>query len=153
MKPPTLLLDVYKKLKVRCPTGYPRPDGPPHPRNPGPAARLRPRQTDPANLRRHSRLEPGHPLSRVAAPGAARLDRLHLGRLRQKPPREILRAHQSWPQADRARRGSLGPHRGPHGTLSADGRIGSRMRTLWKRLTALVSSRSSDRELSEEIGR
>ena len=45
----------------------------------------------------------------------------------------------------------LGAHRGADGALSAGRRIGASMRTLWKRLTALFSSGSADRELSEEV--
>src|ERR1019366_7070104 len=151
MKSVILLLDVYKNLQTRCFAGHARPDGPPHARKHGSAARLRTGQAHSADLRRRAGLEPGHSLPRAAAPGAARLDLLAQGRLRQESPGQVLRSDQSRPQADRPRDGRLGAHRRADGPVSASGRIGAFMHTIWKRLTALFSKRQWDRELGEEV--
>src|ERR1035437_1269159 len=73
-----LLLDVYTRPGYS--PGHARSDGVADARNHGAAARVRAGQAHPADLRRRARSQPGDAVSGASALGAARLDRIAMGR-------------------------------------------------------------------------
>src|ERR1044071_3788363 len=84
----TMLISNVK----RSGTGRPRCDRVADARHDGTATRVRTRQADPRGVGRPPRPESKRALSRALSPGAATLDRVSLGHLRQQPEGQVLRA-------------------------------------------------------------
>src|SRR5262249_14357892 len=108
-------------------------------------ARLRHRPAPSTARRRHADGRRGDPLPGALSSRAARVDRRRVGRVRQQPPRTVLRAHSRRPQAARRRSRRVEPP--VAGNRESDARM-----TRWlTRLLAPWRSARIRREIADEI--
>src|SRR5256884_5781357 len=95
--------------------------------------------------------EPGHSLSRPAAPGAARLDLLQVGRLRKQSQRQVLLTHAKGSQAASGRSRRLESNGRSNQSCAQGNFMIESILALAARLLSLFRRRGLDRDLDAEL--
>src|SRR6185503_4575880 len=146
-------LPTHGARQARRPLRDPRPDDPQDAVGPGAAARLPHRAAHRADQRRPAGAQPGDAVSGADQARAARMDRVEVGRVRERPPGQGLLADARGTETARRAGSAMAPrHRHRRALLQDFGRPAvTRLRHHARRLLASLRSRRMDDDFRDEI--